>query len=196
MKTIQSLATLAFCAVPCLGEMVTIWNTFQSEENLVEVIYQTAEAEIGEDTEFPLFPSNPPGTPEGGFYDIDISYDKTTGEGKACWTLKDNLGASHLVFPAGSFDRYYLEFEDPIDTATLESTISSVTGIPKYEEKVVIDVFGSGLVFPSVVNENFLTMYVVSGANLTETEQMITVKFTRNLSFGCRLFGSFVSFLC
>lgn len=164
-------------------EKVTIWNTFQEEDGTKgdEYIYAKQEAEIksGGDAEFMLFPPNPPNTTEGGFYDIDIEFDDR--EGTITWTLKDNTGAGHLVFDAGSYDRYYLIFEKPIFSATVESSDSIVveTGIPMYEESQTVDGFSSGLEFPEVLDYKCLKMFVKPKTNLTELGQQIVVKVSR-----------------
>ena len=197
MQFYSAFLSLALMATPSSAqfdfdktEKVTIWNTFQEEESTGgdEFIYFKAEAEImsGGDPEFTLFPPNPPNTTEGGFYDINIDFDDQGKEGTITWTLKDNTGAGHLVFDEGSYDRYYLFFEKPIFSATVESSDSIVveTGVPLYEERVLVDGFGTGLEFPEVLDYKCLKMFVKPKTNLTELEQQIVVKVSRKKDKG------------
>jgi len=181
------LASFALFSAPIAAqknkeETVTIWNTFQDANSTggAEVLYQVNEATISDNVEFELFPANPPGTPEGGFYNIDIDLSDKK-EGTVTWTLKDNLGASHLVFDEGTYDRYYLIFEKPIYSATIESSDSIVahTSIPFYEERETVDFFGVGKEFPTLTNK-VLKLFVEPTTDLTTLEQQIVVKISRD----------------
>ena len=69
---------------------------------------------------FSLLPPYPPGTPEGGFYDIDSSPDSMDPmKATITWTLKENEGAGHLEIIEGSYDRYYLMREDAVASASV-----------------------------------------------------------------------------
>jgi len=181
------LASFALFAAPIVAqkdrdETVIIWNTFQhgNDTQGTEVLYQVKNATISEGVEFELFPANPPGTPEGGFYDIDIDLSDDM-EGTVTWTLKDNLGAGHLVFEEGTYDRYYLIFQKPIFSATIESSdnIVAQTSIPFYEERATVDFFGVGVEFPTLTNK-VLKLFVEPSTDLTNLEQKIVVKISRN----------------
>ena len=188
-----TILSLALSVAPSVGVDVQLINTFQpGEEVLVEIPYFEATATVGDEVEFTLFPPSPD-DPTTGFYDIDISMDR--GEGTMTWTLKDNSGASHLVFPAGSFDRYYAVFPEScrLTSASLTTAdIRSEASVPEYEEKTLgPDMFSTGIDFPEVLGNNVLKMFVVNGANLTALEQQIVVTFEykNDRSLRCRLFG-------
>jgi len=162
---------------------VSIWNTFEEVEGTggQETIYSYSESTISDGVEFSLFPPNPPGTPEGGFYDIDISLDDMdASKGTITWTLKDNLGAGHLVVGVGSFDRYYVIFDQDVVSASLveSASLNPKVSVPFYEEKNdILDLFGSGLPFPSVLDNKVILLEVQPGANMTELEQVMRVEF-------------------
>merc|ERR1712071_571423 len=169
-------------AKPTGDTSVEIWNTFQEREGTEgnEILYDYAETDsITDDVEFIAFPPNPPGTPEGGFYDIDISMDGP--KGTITWTLKDNSGAGHLELGFGSFDRYYVAFKDNVESASLveKANLNPKVTVPYYEEMPNLpDVFGKGLTFPSVLDRNFIVMEVREGGDMTELNQVIKVDFT------------------
>ena len=184
------LASLALFSAPTAAqpshgkdETVKILNTFQEANATggLEVLYEMREATISDGAEFSLFPVNPPGTPEGGFYDIDIDFSSEKMEGTVTWTLKDNLGAGHIVFEEGTYDRYYLFFEKPIYSATVESSDNIVAraSVPFYEETVTVDFFETGIEVP-VLDKKVLKMFVGPKTNLTTLEQKIVVKVSRN----------------
>jgi len=186
--TKKAFLFLALLAGPSLAQegFVGIWNTYQSEEltKSAETIYQYDSKVIGAGAEFSLFPRNPPDTPAGGFYDIDITPDTTdSSKGSITWTLKQNQGASHLVYNAGEFDRYYVEMPNKVATAVTASsgTINAKTAVPHYEARQVIDFFGSGLRFPPVLKSNIIVMEVTAGSDITKLEQVIKVDYTLNL---------------
>ena len=164
--------------------VVSIVNTFEEVNGTggLETIYWANEDIINNDVEFLLFPPNPPGTPEGGFYDIDISIDdEDTSKGTITWTLKDNRGAGHLVLDAGSFDRYYLFFDETLASASLVegSNLNPKVSVPYYEQMdEIVDLFDSGLEFPSLLNDKIMLMEVQPGANMTQIDQIIRVDIT------------------
>merc|ERR1712238_639838 len=157
---------------------VSIWNTFEEVEGTggLETIYSYSESTISDDVEFSLFPPNPPDAPEGGFYDIDISLDEMdASKGTITWTLKDNLGAGHLVVGVGSFDRYYVIFDQDVVSASLveSASLNPKVSVPYYEEKNdILDLFGSGLPFPSVLDSKVILLEVRPGGDMTELEQV------------------------
>merc|ERR1712087_211274 len=114
--------------------------------------------------------------PEGGFYDIDISLDDMT----ITWTLKDNKGAGHLVLGEGSFDRYYVVFDQSIASAMLveKANLNPKVTVAYYEETDIADLFGSGLPFPEFLEDNIILLEVQPGGNMTEVGQMMKVKFS------------------
>ena len=163
---------------------VSIWNTFQEPEGTggLETIYWFSEGIISDGVEFSLFPPNPPGTPEGGFYDIDISPDSMDPmKGTITWTLKDNKGAGHLVLDEGSYDRYYLILEDSVASASIVegANLNPKVSVPAYEDKSnIADLFQSGLPFPAVLENNVILLEVQPGGNMTEVGQMMIVEYT------------------
>ena len=162
---------------------VEIWNTFEEPEGTggLETIYWFSKGTVSDDVEFLLFPPNPPGTPEGGFYNIDISMDSMDpSKGSITWTLQDNKGAGHIVLGEGSFDRYYLVFDKPIESAMLveKANLMPKVTVPYYEETDIADLFGSGLPFPPVLMNNMLYLEVRPGGDMSEIGQMMKVDFT------------------
>jgi len=165
---------------------VSIWNTYQDPDATMgnQIIYAYSETTVSNEVEFPLFPPNPPGTTPGGFYDIDITPNPDSPlKGTITWTLKDNTGASHIVFPDGSGDRYYLIMDKfifpPIKSAVIvgENNLNTKVTVPSYEDTQVIDMFRTGLPFPSLIQNNVIVMEVLPGSDLTELGQVIQVEY-------------------
>merc|ERR1712087_532315 len=183
MKVLAALASLALFAAPVLGggDSVEIWNTFQEEETTggLEARYEVRTTTIDEGVT--LFPVNPPGKPEGGFYNISMDFDGK--DGTVTWLLSDNLGAGHLEFDEGSYDRYYLIFEFSLASASLVSSDDIVveTGIFAYRDDTTSDVFPNGLVFPEVLDDKTLYMFVKPGTNLTTLGQEIIVNVEKKM---------------
>ena len=162
---------------------VSMWNTFEEPEGTggLETIYWLSQGTISDGVEFTKFPPNPPGTPEGGFYDIDISIDdEDATKGTITWTLKDNKGAGHLKLDFGSFDRHYVVFDQAVASASLVegSNLNPKVTVPYYEETSVADLFGSGLPFPSVLGDNIVLLEVQPGGDMTELGQVMIVDVT------------------
>ena len=186
MNLLATFASLALFAAPVLGgDMVEVWNTFQDEESTLgaEVRYEVRTVDI--DDGLTLFPNNPAGTPEGGFYNISMDIDGD--EGTVTWVLHDNEGAGHLVFEPGSYDRYYLIFPFEVKSASLVSSdnIKVETGVFGYRDDVTVDLFGNGLIFPEVIDNKCLYMFVKPETNLTELGQKIVV----NIEIGYKKFS-------
>ena len=163
---------------------VAAWNTFEEVEGTGggETIYWYSEGSISDGVEFSLFPPNPPGTPEGGFYDIDISMDSDDAtKGTITWTLKDNKGAGHVVLGLGSFDRYYIVFDQTVASASLVegANLNPKVTVPYYEDmSEILDLFGSGLPFPEVLDNKIIVLEVREGGDMSEVGQMMKVDFT------------------
>ena len=178
----KTLFSLAFCATAVNAQAVSIWNSYESPSiGSVETIYSYKEANITDGVEFALFPPNPPGKPEGGFYDFDITPDSMDPtKGIITMTLRQNVGASNLVFGPGEYDRYYLVMEDMIESAVATSVASYNLGVsvPKYEKRVLVDFFQTGLVFPEVLDSHVIVLEVMANSNLTTVDQVLTIEYT------------------
>lgn len=175
----KTLLSLALCAT--VGNAhVGIWNTYESADIGGETVYSYSEANVTDGVEFSLFPPNPPGKPEGGFYDIDITPDSMDpSKGTITMTLKQNVGASHLIFNPGEYDRYYLFMDAMIESAVATSVADYNLGVsvPKYEKRTLMDMFGTGLVFPETLDDSYIVLEVMADSNLTTLDQVLTVEY-------------------
>ena len=143
----------------------------------VMTVYYKASATIGDGLEFELFPPNPPGKPEGGFYDIDISQSKEGGT--ISFTLKDNRGASNPVFDAGEYDKYFFFFPETIESVEVveAGSFKLRTYVPEYMEMSTVDLFGTGLEFPSVLGNNVVVIDLQVGTDLNTIGGTFSVEY-------------------
>ena len=112
---------------------------------------------------------------EGGFYDIDITANKIV------YTLIDNRSATNLLFPDGTFDRYYITMPAMVTSVSLVSSDSIVATVEVLEEgtsEMAIDVFGTGLVFPESFGGSTIKVQIIGGTDLTELGQEIVIEYT------------------
>ena len=166
------------------GESVTCYNTFQDARiiDTLTTVYDMANANIGNDVEFQQFPHFPLGKGEGGFYNIDMSYDDNTNTGTILFTLKNNSGAVHLDFTPGAYDRYYFFMENPVDEASVSGVSGSLVPtvyIPRYEELELVDVLQTGIVMPTLT-DRVIVVAMSPGTDLANMGSSATITFKRN----------------
>lgn len=165
---------------------ITVWNTFSDTHSTggAEVVYDTRTSPPVGGDEFPLFPMNFPPM-EGGFYDIDVGPDTIT------YRLRDNRSASNILFPDGTFDRYYFIMAAEVAEVSIVSSSNIVATAEIVAPDTVvstIDAFGTGLVFPSTLGNNVIKVQIIGGTDLTEIGQEMILSYSLALDeerFGC-----------
>jgi len=153
-----------------------IWNTFQdiTSTDGREMIYDYRKSDISPLIEFERFPKYPPNTnttEEGGVYNIDINITKDGSGGTIHWTLLENVDAPHMVLDNGTYDRYYLCFDDPltnVDVQELSSEILVQTSIPVYEARRYTINPHQLLELP-ILRSECLIVEMLPGSNVTTT---------------------------
>jgi len=167
----------SFEAVAGFGDdLIMIWNTFSDDHATggAQVVYDYSDSIANDELEFPGFPMNMPPM-EGGFYDIDVAADSIT------YTLVDNRSATNILFPEGTFDRYYIIMPAPVESVEVVSSDSIVVEVDILEdgtEVETVDFFGTGLEFPESFGDNVIRVQIVGGTDLTELGQEIVLSYT------------------
>jgi len=164
------------------GSDVSIWNIFT--DSMItggqSIIYDFRPSTLSDDVEFPLFPMNPPHEGEepgegGGFYDIDVTSSTVT------YTLMDNSGATDIVIPEGRTDAYYLIMPSDIESVEVISSddiIVTATIAEAGASPTIVDMFGSGLVFPEELGDNVIYIEIQVGTDLSEVGQQIQIEYS------------------
>jgi len=160
---------------------VTAFNAYRNSNrtgSTTMVVYYKETATIGDGVEFELFPPNPPGKPAGGFYNIDIA--QGDDGGTIVYTLKDNNGATNKIFQPGEYDKYYFFFNETIDSVKVTDTgnFNIKTYVPEYMEVSTIDLFGTGLEFPSVLGNNVIAVDVQVNSDLNTIDSTFSLEYT------------------
>jgi len=173
---VQSLVTNFVRGIELRGAQVSLWNTFSDDHATggAQVVYDYGTAATGRDLEFPDFPMNMPPM-EGGFYDIDF------GQARITYTLKDNRSATNIVFPEGTFDRYYFVLPAKAISVQIEETDKIVAKVSVLEPNTAVetvDAFGTGLVFPEKFGNNIILVEIVGGTDLSELGQQLIITYT------------------
>merc|ERR1719203_1503734 len=155
---------------------VNIWNIFTDSEITqgASIIYDFRPGVLADDVEFPLFPMNPP-PQEGGFYHIDLTLSTIT------YTLMDNTGATDVVIPEGRTDAYYLFMPSAVKSVEVVSSdniIVTATIAEAGASPTIIDMFGSGLVFPETLGDNVIYIEIQVGTDLSELAQQIKINYS------------------
>jgi len=165
-------------------DVLDVWNTFTDAiiSGGLQLLYDFREVAISDDIEIPDFPKNfPPLT--GGFYDITVT--PTTIK----YVLKDNRSASNLVFPDGTYDKYYFIFPEIVESVSVISSdnlVPTASIVSPGTEEVVIDAFHTGLTFPPVLDSNVLEVIIGPGSDLTELGQVIEIEYSLEKSLSSR----------
>jgi len=185
MNTIGQKIVVAYGSAVDVS-LVSVWNTFAKEglpgEQYWDVDYDLVINTRGIGATLYDFPSRPPqedGTPrDGGFYDVTIDDSTIT------FKLKTNDGASDILFPAQSFDRYYFVFPEDLGVTSGVATKTANYQVTVSTVDAGTDVAWGSILNPSAekpakLSKGALKVEFGPGSDLTEIGQEIVITYER-----------------